>query len=112
MIPKPAPIHAPAGQSMHTLAPNKLYRPAGHTLAGVFVAVEATGHAYPGAQSPLHVDTDKPCALPYLPAGQSAQLLAAVVDEYRPTEHSVHDPARNSRTNERSEGELECWSGQ
>jgi hypothetical protein len=77
---------------MHTLAPNKLYRPAGHMLAGVLDAVDAAGQAYPAAQSPLHVDTDRPCVLPNLPAGQSEQLPAAVVDEYRPTAHSVHDP--------------------
>ncbi len=74
------------------LAPNKLYLPAGHMLAGVLDAVDAAGQAYPAAQSPLHVDTDKPCVLPNLPAGQSEQLPAAVVDEYRPTGHSVHDP--------------------
>jgi hypothetical protein len=86
----------PAGQLMHTLAPPKLYRPTGQTLTAAFDNVDAAGHAYPAAQSPLHADTAKPCELPNLPAGQSTQLLAAVVDEYRPTAHSVHDPAKQS----------------
>ena len=64
--------------------------------AGGLATVDAAGHAYPAAQSPLHADTAKPCELPNLPAGQSTQLLAAVVDEYRPTAHSVHDPAKQS----------------
>jgi hypothetical protein len=59
--------------------------------------VDAAGHAYPAAQSPLHADTDKPCVLPYLPAGQSVQLPAAAVDEYRPTAHSVHAPVQPKR---------------
>jgi hypothetical protein len=64
-------------------------------LPAALDTVDAAGHAYPAAQSPLHVDTAKPCVLPNLPAGQSTQLLAAAVDEYRPTAHSVHDPARD-----------------
>jgi hypothetical protein len=55
--------------------------------------VDAAGHAYPAAQAAVHVVTDKPCVLPYLPAGQSVQLPAAAVDEYRPAAHSAHDPA-------------------
>jgi hypothetical protein len=78
---------------MHTLAPTKLYRPVGQMLPAALDTVDAAGHAYPAAQSPLHVDTAKPCVLPNLPAGQSVQLLAADVDEYRPTAHSVHNPA-------------------
>jgi hypothetical protein len=70
-------------------------------LAGVFDAVDATGHAYPGAQSPLQVATDKPCVLPYLPTGQSVQLLAPVTDAYRPTAQSVHDPAQRNNTSVR-----------
>jgi hypothetical protein len=56
--------------------------------------IDAAGHAYPAAQLSLHVATDKPCVLPNFPAGQSVQLLATAVDEYRPTAHSVHDPAQ------------------
>ncbi len=62
--------------------------------AGGLADVDAAGHAYPAAHTAVHVDTDRPCVLPYLPAGQSVQPLAAAVDEYRPTAHSVHDPAR------------------
>jgi hypothetical protein len=61
--------------------------------AGGLADVDAAGHAYPAAHTAVHVVTDKPCVLPYLPAGQSVQLPAAAVDEYRPTAHSVHDPA-------------------
>jgi hypothetical protein len=89
---------------MHTLAPAKLYRPAGHTLTAAFDAVDAAGHAYPAIQSPLHVATDKPWVLPNLPAGQSVQLLATAVDEYRPTAHSVHDPARQAVWHRRAQG--------
>jgi hypothetical protein len=91
--PRPQFPRTPAGQLMHTLAPTKLYRPVGQMLPAALDTVDAAGHAYPAAQSPLHVDTAKPCVLPNLPAGQSVQLLAADVDEYRPTAHSVHDPA-------------------
>ncbi len=55
--------------------------------------MDAAGHAYPAAHTAVHVDTDKPCVLPYWPAGQSVQLPAAAADAYRPTAHSVHDPA-------------------
>ncbi len=83
---------------MQLMAPPKLYLPRAQMLAGLFDALDAAGQAYPGAQSPEHVATAKPCVPPNLPAGQSVQLPAAVVDEYRPTAHSVHDPVPHSAT--------------
>ena len=58
----------PAGQLMHTLAPTKLYRPTGQMFPAALDTVDAAGHAYPAAQSPLHVATDTPGVLPNLPA--------------------------------------------
>ncbi len=52
---------------MHTLAPTKLYRPIGQMLIAAFDDVDAAGHTYPAEQSPLHVDTERPCELPNLP---------------------------------------------
>jgi hypothetical protein len=92
----------PAGQSTQTPTPTKLYRPGGQMLPAALDTVDAAGHAYPAAQSPLHVDTAKPCVLPNLPTGQSAQLLAAVVDEYRPAAHRVHDPAQKTKSTQGS----------
>jgi hypothetical protein len=83
----------PAGQSMHMLAPAKLYRPAGQMLPAAFDTDDAAGHAYPAAQSPLHVATDKPCVLPNFPAGQSMHV-PALARLYRPTAQSAHDPAQ------------------
>ncbi len=83
---------------MQLLAPPKLYLPRAQMLAWVFDALDAAGQAYPGAQSPEHVATATPSVPPNLPAGQSVQLPAAVVDEYRPTAHSVHDPVSQNAT--------------
>jgi hypothetical protein len=94
LIPAGAVENWPATQSLHDVAPGAAYRPDAHMAAGGLADVDAAGHAYPAAHTAVHVDTDKPCVLPYLPAGQSVQLLAPAVDEYRPTAHSVHDPAR------------------
>ncbi len=107
--------NVPAGQSTHTLAPPKLYRPIGQMFPAALDMMDAAGHAYPAEQLPLHVATANPSVLPNLPAGQSVQLLAAVVDEYRPTAHSVH-PAHAHRkrrhdhdsAGERTGGALMC----
>jgi hypothetical protein len=56
--------------------------------------VDAAGHAYPAAQSPLHAAALRPWVLPNLPAAQSTQVLAADAEEYRPTAHNVHDPVQ------------------
>ncbi len=88
--------YRPALQTVQTLDPTTLKRPVGQMLPTALETVDAAGHAYPAAQSPLHVDTVKACVLPNLPAGQSVQLLAAMEDEYRPTAQGAHDPAWQS----------------
>jgi hypothetical protein len=52
-------------------------------VAGGLAVVDAAGQAYPTAQSPLQVATDMPCALPNVPAGQSAHV-PALARLYRP----------------------------
>ena len=64
----------PAGQSTHTLAPDKLYRPTPHTAAvGV---VERATQKYPAVQFPLHVALVSPATPPNTPAGQSTHTPA------------------------------------
>ena len=92
-VPAGAVENWPATQSLHDVAPAAAYRPDAHMAPGGLADVDAAGHAYPAAHTAVHVDTDKPCVLPYLPAGQFVQPLAATVDEYRPTAHSEQDPA-------------------
>jgi hypothetical protein len=100
-VPAGAVENWPATQSLHDVAPATAYRPDAHMAAGGLADVDAAGHAYPAAHTAVHVDTDKPCVLPYLPAGQSVQPLATAVDEYRPTAHSVHDPAKHTTAHTR-----------
>ena len=97
-IPADAVENCPATQSEHAVAPAAAYRPDAHIAAGGLATVDPAGHAYPALQLPLQATACKPCVLPNLPAGQSVQLLAAAVDEYRPTAHSVHDPAPSEAT--------------
>ncbi len=68
--------------------------------AGGSATVDAAGHAYPAAQKPLQPAVLRPWMLPNLPAAQSAQPLAADVEEYRPTAHSVHDPVSKATAQE------------
>jgi hypothetical protein len=72
-IPFPNPKE-PALHSLHIHAPPKLYLPEVHTAA--VKLVDPSAHAYPAAQSPLHVAVVSPATDPYLPPG-----------------HAVHDPA-------------------
>jgi hypothetical protein len=58
----------PAGQSTHTQAPDRLYRPDGHTAA-VALTDPAT-QKYPALQFPLQLAFVRPCTPPYTPAGQ------------------------------------------
>ncbi len=64
----------PAGQSTHTPAPDKLYRPTPHTAA-VGVVDRAT-QKYPAVQFPLHVALVSPATPPNTPAGQSTHTSA------------------------------------
>jgi hypothetical protein len=102
-IPAGAVENWPATQSLHDIAPAAAYRPDAHMAAGGLADVDAAGHVYPAAHTAVHVDTDKPCVLPYWPAGQSVQPLATAVDEYRPTAHSVHDPAQHTPAQTRTD---------
>ncbi len=63
--------HLPAGQSVHTAAPARLYLPARHTDA--VALVDPAGQEYPAVQGPLHAAVLRPTAdtLNHLPAGQS-----------------------------------------
>ncbi len=64
----------PAGQSTHTPAPDKLYRPIPHTAA-VGLADRAT-QKYPAVQFPLHVAFVMAATPPNKPAGQSEHTPA------------------------------------
>ncbi len=64
----------PAGQSTHTPAPDKLYRPTPHTAA-VGVVDRAT-QKYPAVQFPLHVALVSPATPPNTPAGHSTHTPA------------------------------------
>jgi hypothetical protein len=89
-MPDTAP-YSPAAQSVHTLAPVKLYRPAGHTAA-VALADPAT-HAYPALQFPVHSGVVRPLDDPYRPASQGPlQLMVGMADTapYRPALQLVH----------------------
>jgi hypothetical protein len=97
----PAGHAYPALQFEHDVAPATAKRPAGHKAADGLAVVDAAGHAYPAVQLPLHPAACKPCVSPYLPAGQSVQLLAAVADEYRPAAHKVHEPDTTKRRHKR-----------
>jgi hypothetical protein len=57
----------PAAQSVHDVAPAAAYRPDAHMAAGGLATVDAAGHAYPAAQSPVQVATPNPAESPYLP---------------------------------------------
>ena len=56
----------PAAQSVHTPCRPVLYFPGTHTAA--VALVDPAAHAYPAAQSPLHVATDTPGVDPNCPA--------------------------------------------
>ncbi len=90
-------------QSEHEVAPATAKRPDAHMAAVGLAVVDAAGHAYPALQLPVHPTACKPCVPPNLPAGQSVQLAAAVVDEYRPTAHKVHDAAQDKRMHEQTD---------
>ena len=86
--------YSPAAQSVHTLAPVKLYRPAGHTAA--VALVDPATHAYPALQFPVHSGVVRPDTDPYLPASQGPLQLAFGMPDtapYKPATHIVHTPA-------------------
>ena len=86
--------YSPATQSVHTLAPVKLYRPAGHTAA--VALVDPATHAYPALQFPVHSGVVRPLDNPYLPASQGPLQLAFGMPDtapYKPATHIVHTPA-------------------
>jgi hypothetical protein len=89
--------YSPATQSVHTLAPVKLYRPAGHTEA--VAEVDPATHANPALQLPSQVDVVSPDTDPNRPASQGPLQLAVGmpdVEPYRPGAQSMHTlaPAR------------------
>jgi hypothetical protein len=65
-MPDTAP-YRPGAQSTHTLAPARLYFPAGHATATGLV--DPATHAYPAVHSPLHADVVNPEEAPKVPAG-------------------------------------------
>jgi hypothetical protein len=91
-MPDTAP-YSPATHTVHTPAPVKLYRPAGHNAA--VAVVDPATHAYPALQFPLHVDDDKPLTDPYDPASHGPlhiTLPMPAIAPYRPALQFVHTP--------------------
>jgi hypothetical protein len=83
------PPYKPALQVLHTLAPTRLYFPAGHTVA--VALVEAAEHAYPALQGPLQLALGMADTVPYSPAAQSVHTPAP--DKlYRPAAHTAAVP--------------------
>jgi hypothetical protein len=84
----------PAGHSVHTPAPDTLYRPATHWAA--VALVDPAGHAYPAVHIPLQADEIRPDVAPNVPAGHRPEHAAVISPEalpYRPAPQAVHDAA-------------------
>ena len=73
--------YRPVLQLVHTLAPARLYLPAGHTIT--VALVEAAGQAYPAAHDPLQLALDMAAVAPYRPVLQLVHT-AAPAKLYRP----------------------------
>jgi hypothetical protein len=82
--------YTPAGQSVHVVAPAKLYFPTAH---GVPVAVvEPAAQVCPASHGPEHAPRIIPVAEPYEPASHGPVHVAVgrpVVDPYTPAGHGV-----------------------
>jgi hypothetical protein len=85
--------NCPAGQSVHTVAPAKEYRPTAHWDA--VDEIDPGEHAYPAVQMPEQALVVSPAVAPYRPPGQGPEHAAAVkpvVTPYSPAAHSKHVP--------------------
>jgi hypothetical protein len=87
----------PAGHSVHSAAPAKLYCPAGH--ANCVDAVEPTGQEYPAVQFPVHIGDGLAVVAPKVPARHGVHALtpltlyvpagqAIAVDDADPAVHA------------------------
>ncbi len=82
---------------MHDAAPPRLYLPGPHKSA--VALVELAGHAYPGAQLPLHAADVSPASDPYVPPGHGAHDPAPpslYVPAVHNTEIGLVDPAAHA----------------
>jgi hypothetical protein len=66
--------YRPAGHTVHSPAPDRLYRPAGH--GDTVALVDPAGHAYPAVQTPLHADVFIAAVAPNCPATHTLQADA------------------------------------
>jgi hypothetical protein len=86
--------YTPAGQSVQDPAPDKLYRPAAHSMAVAFK--DPAGHAHPAVHAPSHSDDAIPTLDPNCPARHKPvhdEFVRPGALPYVPSGHGVHDPA-------------------